>query len=75
MRDPTFLGGNGSDWNKSDGAPKGHTENHDSLWANKPHEAAHSHGRVGFLELAGSTMDSVLHRDNGYCSSCAMSAN
>jgi hypothetical protein len=51
------------------------TENHAWLSANKPHEATNFDGPVGFLELAASTMDSVLHRDNDYCSSCTISAN
>jgi hypothetical protein len=51
------------------------TENLGWLWANKRHEATNFNGPVGFLELAVSTMDSVLHRDNDYCSSCTISAN
>jgi hypothetical protein len=35
--------------------------------ANKPHEARSFNGPFGSLELAASTMDSVLHRDNDYC--------
>ena len=47
--------------------PKSRTENHEWLWATKPHEATNFNGPVGFLELAASTMDGVLHRDNDYC--------
>jgi len=50
-------------------------ENHERLWANKPHEATNFHGPVGFLEMAASRMDSVLDRNNGDCSSCSVSAN
>jgi len=47
--------------------PKICTENHERLWATKPHEATNFNGPVGFLELAASTMDSELHGDNDYC--------
>jgi len=47
--------------------PKSRTENHEWLWANEPHEATNFNGSVGFLEVAASSMDGVLHRDNDYC--------
>ncbi len=44
--------------------------NHQWLWANKPHEATNFHGLVALLQLAASTMDSVVHRANGHYLSC-----